>query len=288
MSVWAPAPCTGSLPYPDDTTAGGRGDAGLQRLTSLTKLQDLCLAGTGVLLEKMPPLRQLKSLNLRLTSIGDAGLSHVDRFPNLQTLDLGCTNVTDRDLDALRGLKSLTKLNLQQTEIGDDGVPVLAGLLQLRSLNLELTAVSEAGFRELRGALADTAIKVGASDTTIEHAIFGIAAYQVGFGPVVTTRGPNAVMLKHLHAHGKHLMEPPAESAVAEKSNTVTDEGLASLSGQTTMEELDLRDTAVTDVGLKSLVKLTNLKRLDLRGTRVTEDGCRRLANALSGCEVLR
>ena len=206
--------------------------------------------------------------------MGDAGLSHVDRFPNLQTLDLGCTNVTDRDLDAFRGLKSLTKLNLQQTEIGDDGVPVLAGLLQLRSLNLESPrSVKPASASCTARPLADTAIKVGASDTTIEHAIFGIAAYQVGFGPVVTTRGPNAVMLKHLHAHGKHLMEPPAESAVAEKSNTVTDEGLASLSGQTAMEELDLRDTAVTDVGLKSLVKLTNLKHLDLRGTRVTEDG---------------
>ncbi|MGH7138060.1 MAG: hypothetical protein ACREHD_20100, partial [Pirellulales bacterium] len=104
----------------------------------------------------------------------------------------------------------------------------------------------------------------------------------------VTTRGSQTVMLKHLHARGNHLTEPPAEIAVVEQPNAVTDDGLALLVGQTAMEDLDLRDSAVTDAGLKSLAKLSSLKRLDLRGTRVTEDGCRRLAKTLTNCDILR
>lgn len=105
---------------------------------------------------------------------------------------------------------------------------------------------------------------------------------------MVTTRGRQSQMLKRLHARGNHLMEPRETSALVEKPDTVTDEGLALLSGQTTMEELDLRDSAVTDAGLKSLAKLSSLKHLDLRGTHVTEDGCRRLAKTLTNCQILR
>jgi hypothetical protein len=73
-----------------------------------------------------------------------------------------------------------------------------------------------------------------------------------------------------------------------QKPHTVINAGLALLTGQTAMEEIDLRDSAVTDAGLKSLAKLTKLKRLALRGTQVTEHGCQRLAKTLSTCEILR
>ena len=261
-------------------------DAALPRLTTLTKLKDLCLVETGVLLEEVPPLPQLKSLNLKATRLGDAGLSHLDRVANLQTLNLCHTNVTDRGLVALRGLKSLTTLNLRMTDISDDAVPALAGLRHLRSLDLELTAVSEAGFVKLRHALPDTAITVGADDTTIEHALFAVVMTSFA-GQTVTTR-EQVVTLKHLHARGSHLTGPAPEGGVVEKPNTVTDGGLDLLTGQTTMEELDLRDSAVTDAGLKSLATLTSLKRLDLRGTRVTEPACQRLAKTLPNCEILR
>lgn len=263
-------------------------DAGLLGLTTLTQLKDLCLAGTGVLLDEAPPFPQLKSLNLQKTHVGDASLSHLDRFPNLQTLNLSRTNVTDEGLGALRGLKSLTILNLRMTDIGDESLPVLCGLSKLRSLDLELTAVSEAGFRELRGALPDTSITVGADDAVIERAIFAYGLSIQGLGRMVSTRGGQSQMLKYLHARGKHLMEPRETGALMEKPGAVTDDGLALLSGQTTMEELDLRDSAVTDAGLKSLAKLSSLKRLDLRGTHVTEHGRQRLAKTLPNCEILR
>jgi hypothetical protein len=185
-------------------------------------------------------------------------------------------------------LKSLTILDLRMTDISDESLPVLCGLSKLRSLDLELTAVSEAGFRELRGALPDTSITVGADDAVIERAIFAYAASIQGLGRMVMTRGAQSQMLKYLHARGKHLKEPRETGALVEKPGAVTDDGLALLSRQTMLEELDLRDSAVTDAGLKSLAKLRSLKRLDLRGTHVTEHGRQRLAKTLTNCEILR
>jgi Leucine-rich repeat (LRR) protein len=259
-------------------------DVGLRHLRDLRNLKKLYLADTGVLLEDVPDIVQLEELNLQGTAVGDAGASHLDRFPNLKKLNLRRTNVRDRGLDGLRALKSLTSLNLQLTEVSDEGVVSLAELSRLKSLDLQLTAVSEGGLVELRQALPEAEIKAGANDAMIDNAIFGRVAMTTG-GKTVIRRGSQIAMLKRLHARGNY---PTRDENGDSEPITVTDEGLALLSGQTTMEELDLRESAVTDAGLTSLTALKSLKRLDLRGTQVTQQGCQRLAKTLPNCEIVR
>ena len=53
----------------------------------------------------------------------------------------------------------------------------------------------------------------------------------------------------------------------------VTDEGLKSLAGLSTLESLQLHGTQVTGAGLKSLVGLPRLEALDLRGARLSDAG---------------
>lgn len=260
-------------------------DSGLSNLGGLSKLKSLDVVDTALRLEQPPHLPQLETLNLQKTAVGDAGLSHIGRFPNLRSLNLCRTNVTDRGLASLCALKSLSELNLQLTDVSDAGLGSLSHLSQLKSLDLQLTAVSETGLVELRKALPEIDIKVGANDALIETTIFAISTITTGFGKMVDQRGPQVTMLKRLHARGNY---PAHDEDGDSKPMTVTDKGLALLSGQTDMEDLDLRESAVTDAGLKSLGKLTSLKRLDLRGTRVTERGCEQLARTMPGCEILR
>jgi internalin A len=288
--------CDGGLsrldrfPNLEELTLFGDGvtDARLKHLGDLPKLRTLYLGATAVQLEECPHLSQLETLNLQVAAVGDAGMSHLDRFPNLKQLDLRGTNVTDRGLAGLRALKSLTSLNLQLTEVSDAGMGSLAQLSQLKSLDVQLTAVGETGLVKLHQALPDAEIKGGASDALLDAAIFAQVATTTRSGKTVTTvirRGGQVTMLKRLHARGNYPMRD--EDGDSEPM-TVTDAGVALLSGQTEMEELDLRESGVTDVGLASLGKLTKLKRLDLRGTQVTEDGCQQLAKTLTGCEILR
>jgi len=57
------------------------------------------------------------------------------------------------------------------------------------------------------------------------------------------------------------------------QNTTITDEGLANLSGLENLEILSLNKTKITDAGLKNLVGLSNLKTLSLSNTKVKTKG---------------
>ncbi len=54
------------------------------------------------------------------------------------------------------------------------------------------------------------------------------------------------------------------------------------------VKTLMLNETSITDAGLAHLSGLTNLRGLDLRGTRVTEEGVAQLQRALPNCRIER
>lgn len=149
-----------------------------------------------------------------------------------------------------------------------------------------MTAVSETGAEKLQPASPDATIAYGASDAVLRQAVT-YAVRSFGNGGRMLAMSNGSSLPKRLHLRGSFGTcssgSTPVNSAPA-----VTDTGLALLSGQTVLEELDLRESAITDASLPSLTKLANLKRLDLRGTRVTEQACGRLAKALPGGEIVR
>ena len=122
-------------------------------------------------------LKQLRYLDLRLTKIGDAGVTNVKHLASLQTLNLfrtqlsdqgmssiknlkqlqtlliGGTKVTDAGLVNLKSLKELKKLSLFQTQVTDAAIPHLKVLPKLESLLISGTKISDAGARELQKAL---------------------------------------------------------------------------------------------------------------------------------------
>jgi len=68
-------------------------------------------------LQRLSTLSKLQNLFLAKTQIGDAGLEHLKGATELKTLSLNGTQVTDAGLKFLTGLKNLKTLNLQDTKV---------------------------------------------------------------------------------------------------------------------------------------------------------------------------
>lgn len=262
-------------------------DSGISHLTVLSGLKRLDVSDTAVALKKPPSLPHLESLNLAGTEIRDAELANLANFSGLKTLELARTNVTDAGLSKLSVLTALTDLDLSVTGVSDDAAATLSQFVQLRSLNLQLTAVSEAGYMAIDKALPDTHIWIGANDAMLNSATHNQVRIQRN-GNLRIAIAPAPRLLKRLHARGNYPTHNRDATTVLAGAKTVTDAGLFALSGQTAIEELDLRDSGVTDGGVSMLSTLTSLRRLDLRGTAVTQGGCDALAKALPDCEILR
>ena len=109
-------------------TATNITDAGLQGLSTLTKLQEL---------------------SLRDTQVSSAGLIHISGLTNLKRLSLTNTFVTD--LSSTKKLTHLIGLGLRGTKVED--LTPIAGLLKLRELDLKGTRITDisplAGLQEL-------------------------------------------------------------------------------------------------------------------------------------------
>jgi hypothetical protein len=125
------------------------------------------------------------------------------------------------------------------------------GKLQL--LNVEFTDVTEAGASELQQALPGVAISLLVSDAVVGRQ---------WAGAIPAT----------LHLHGPRI----------------TDAAMKTVGAWTSVEHLDLRDSAISDQGLAILAAQNHLKRLDLRGTQTTSAAVEQLRAALPNCEIER
>jgi serine/threonine protein kinase/Leucine-rich repeat (LRR) protein len=281
------------------------GDADLQRLKVLTKLQSLSLANAQVSdagLEQLKTHPALGSLNLRMTQVGNAGMKHVAALPKLMYLLLMNTKVGDAGLEYLKPvLPGLLTLELAGTPVSDAGLVHLEPATRLKYLNLSCKLVSDAGLKHLKTltsletlALSGSAVtgaglehlkalpelkrlelrSTGVDDTALERLALLKLTYLVLGQTKITNEG-----LKHLRTLGQlqHLMLD---------HTAVDDAGLEHLAGLSNLQALYLQRTGVSDAGLEHLKTLTNLTILDLSYTRVTAAGAEALRQALPKCKV--
>jgi hypothetical protein len=83
---------------------------------------------------------------------------------------------------------------------------------------------------------------------------------------------------------------PALRSVYQDGAPTITDRGLAALSGLRHLQVLDLEHAElITDAGLVALAQLSNLEWLDLGDcSRVTDAGLAKLRSRLPDCEIER
>ncbi len=119
---------------------------GLRVLKQFPNLRTLCLAGSGfdssdiahdAFLHSLPPLNELRSLDLSGTAITDDTLFVMHQYENLELLELWhCQNIRAIPPGWAMKLKNLKELNLNMTNLGPMPLEGLGGATSLQILSL--------------------------------------------------------------------------------------------------------------------------------------------------------
>jgi len=109
----------------------------------------------------LPVKKQLISLKLDHTGVGDSAMAVIGQCDSLRSLDLAGTRVGDAGLGALSGLSELRVLNLVGTGVSVRGVEGLKGLTKLRTIYLYRTKVSGGDCVALRKVLPKVEMDTG-------------------------------------------------------------------------------------------------------------------------------
>jgi Leucine-rich repeat (LRR) protein len=136
-------------------------DAGMVHASKITSLRALMLdflwvSEVGLVGDDALPViarfPAIKRLRIAKTTVTAAGLTSLEKLPNLVDLDLSeCVSIDDAALEPVGKVTSLERLNLWRVPVGDDGVAHLAPLTNLRWLNLDNTQLTDAGLEALAG-----------------------------------------------------------------------------------------------------------------------------------------
>src|ERR1017187_5656777 len=106
---------------------------------------------TDELMAHVGRLTALQELDLRSTSVSNAGLKHLSALTRLRWLDLGSTAIGGDGMAYLGGLKRLETLSLAETSISDDSLVHLADMPALKRLSVLDTQIGDRGLAHLQG-----------------------------------------------------------------------------------------------------------------------------------------
>lgn len=130
-------------------------DACLSAIAKMHELDHLYLSDASINGEHLAALKgltKLKWLTLQSCHAPNAEEALLDRLPalpRLETLELFCSDVSDRDLPRLAALPRLKLLNLRATDVSEAGLAKLASLGFLEELRIESQWASPVGLKSL-------------------------------------------------------------------------------------------------------------------------------------------
>jgi hypothetical protein len=135
-------------------------DAGAKHLSQLKNLESIHISNSQIgdgALEALATLPKLSRMSLQQNAFTDAGLGHLADMQQLRSLWIGMSKgkITDAGLAHLSGLEELEQLDLQHSQVTDAGLEHLKGLKSLRRLLLGRAPVTDKGLDSLREALPD-------------------------------------------------------------------------------------------------------------------------------------
>ena len=131
-----------------DSLGKGITDQGLKHLRGCRDLRFLCFTETKISgngFKYLGELPNFERLELRRCPVGDEVLEHIGRLTSLQALDLSETRISDEGLKHLRQLKGIEELDLSGTRITDQGLKHLRNLPKLKYLKMSATQITDAG-----------------------------------------------------------------------------------------------------------------------------------------------
>jgi Leucine-rich repeat (LRR) protein len=139
----------------------------LHELKSLFMWDAKLLTDEGV--SKLADLKQLETLHIGKSRIGDRSLAVLAGLPKLQSLTLQENHFTDQGLRSIAGMTQLTNLWVGNgSVITDQGLPSLSGLTNLQQLELQDCPITDAGLRHLRDLKKLRRLIINGTETTEE------------------------------------------------------------------------------------------------------------------------
>lgn len=249
-------------------------------------------------------LKNVVSISIEDSSVGDGALSAIAQSTELRWLYLGNSRISGRGLEKLAPLQELQHLSLRNQPINDNLLQRLPALPQLQALGLDGTQVSNASLNHLAQYTTLRTLWLDKTQVTSEG-LAGLAKL------------PNLSMLylsdTKISGPGlKDLQSIPQLQSISLKSCSLTPEDLARLSGHEQLNMLGLDHTNVTDEHLAQLANLPQLRTLwlsktgvsdasidkiasfkqlqtlYLHGSAVSEHGVSQIQSALPGCKIYR
>ncbi len=195
---------------------------------------------TGMGIQSLVPLRDLRVLGMEGCELSDDALASLYQLNRLQELDLtSCKGVGDEGMEKLSALISLHTLKLSCTSVTDADLLHIAKLGNLKVLDLRGCRVSEAGLARLPASL--TSLRLGIECRTLE----GLAHLQ------------SLRELEFIYEGGDCLRQLPAgigRLTLRRRSHMVTDRDLEQLHGLKALSYLALGSfDQVSDAGLTGL-----------------------------------
>ncbi len=130
-------------------------------------------------------LRQLETLHINDSQVGDATLAVLSRLPRVQNLQLQGNDFTDQGLKQIAGMTRLRSLWIGNGtgRITDAGLRSLRGLVNLQELELQNCPITDQGLRHLSGLNKLRELYVNGTQTTddgraqLEAAIPGLTVH---------------------------------------------------------------------------------------------------------------
>ena len=151
-------------------------DAGLAHLIQLKKLRKVRISKTAITDAGMTNLAKcetLEDIDVSQTKIGSIGMGELRTLPRLKSLNLYLTLVTDAGLASLgdgnyRSAAKIERLNLDKCPITDAGIAKLSSLTNLAWIHLGGTAITDVGLVELAKFNSLKEAVVTKTETTLE------------------------------------------------------------------------------------------------------------------------
>jgi hypothetical protein len=225
----------GTIERLDLSEQSGISDAGLAKISGLSRMQYLHLNGTTLTDDSaasLSRLAELRQLSLWRTRITDAGVANIRGLSKLEYLHLGGPGITDEGMRIVGSFPSLTRLLIYDSPVSDAGIRHLRNLTALRELRLVGTQITDRALAELDAFPELTYLQL--RDTRATDA--GIPNFtDIAKSDALDVTGPG-----------------------------ISDAGLKFLHGKSSLRTLDLVNTRVTEDGVRDLKE--SLPHLDVSG----------------------
>jgi Leucine-rich repeat (LRR) protein len=248
--------------------------AGMSHLAAVRGLETLVLHDSSITDQLAAPLRGLSGLghlSIAGGNLTDAGLAFVAGMNDLESLEwragkgiAGAPKINGAGLSYLKGHKNLAIISLEGETMDDVGLENLGAIRSLRELKLERVRITDGGLSHLRDL----------------KNLEGLTLNRVPIRGTGLGLASSLPKLKKLNLDGCPISDAGLSQLrsehVAELSlsqTAITDAGLRSLAGLSSLRSLNLQGTKVTDAGLAHLGAVKGLAELNLAGTNVTGKG---------------